>query len=437
MSPESLAGPNALVDAPAASALRLVRQRLVPFLFILYVVAYLDRVNISFAAAEMQADLGLTAAVYGLGAGIFFIGYFIFEVPSNLVLRRVGARRWIARIMVSWGIIAGLTAFVTNEWEFYAVRFLLGVAEAGFFPGVVLYLTFWVPRAERARTMALFLTATAVAGVVGAPVSGLLLTMDGHFGLQGWQWLFLIEALPAVILGIVVWRILPDTPAHARWLSPDQQRGLAAAVADDAQHVEGLEGLGAAFRSLRVWLLAILYLSIVIGFYGISLWLPLIVKRDFPDVGPIGLGVITAIPYACAVVAMVFVGRSSDRTRERTWHLALPLLAGAVGLIVAGVFGGVIAFTSLCLAAAGIYAALGPFWTLPPAFLRGVAAAAGIAWINSVGNLGGFIGPYTLGRLTDSSGGIGLGLIVLGIIAACACALAIAIATLLQRRHAP
>ena len=415
----------------------LVRRRLVPFLFVLYVVAYLDRVNISFVAAEMQADLGLTAAVYGLGAGIFFIGYFIFEVPSNLALRRFGARRWIARIMISWGVLAGLTAFVTNEWQFYLVRFLLGVAEAGFFPGVVLYLTFWVPRAERARTMALFLTATAVAGVVGAPISGLFLSMDGVLGLQGWQWLFIIEALPAVILGFVVWRRLPDGPQHATWLSQDQRQGLVEAVSGDSDAAHGVEGLAGAFRSGRVWLLSLLYLSIVIGFYGISLWLPLIVKRDFADLGAIGLGLVTAIPYACAVIAMVLVGRSSDRSRERRWHLAIPLLLGAVGLVIAGVVGGAVAFLALCLATAGIYAALGPFWTLPPAFLRGVAAAAGIAWINSVGNLGGFIGPYTLGRLSDSAGGLGLGLIVLGVIVAIACVLALGVATALQRRHDP
>ena len=422
--------------APALSALVVVRRRLIPLLFVLYVVAYLDRVNVSFAATEMGADLGLTAAAYGLGAGIFFIGYFLFEVPSNLLMRRYGARRWIARILISWGVLSGLTAFVTNEWQFYLVRFLLGVAEAGFFPGIVLYLTYWVPRAERARAMALFLTATAVAGLIGAPLSGALLSLDGFLGLQGWQWLFIVEAIPAVIFGCIVWRVLPNGPREARWLTAEQREALDAVVASEAALEPGIEGLGGAFRSLRVWILALLYLAIVIGFYGISLWLPLIVKRDFPDLTPVGLGLVTAIPYACAVVAMVAVGRSSDRRRDRRWHLAIPLVVCAVGLVIAGVSGSVTALVAICVATAGVYAALGPFWTLPPAFLRGAAAAAGIAWINSVGNLGGFIGPYTLGRLADSSGGIGLGLVVLGVIAAVAAVLGWVTATVVQRRNA-
>lgn len=416
-----------------SAALGRVRSRLIPFLFVLYLVAYLDRVNISFAASEMSADLGISLAAYGLGAGIFFIGYFIFEVPSNLVLRRVGARVWIARIMLTWGIVSGLTAFVTTEWQFYLVRFLLGAAEAGFFPGVVLYLTYWVPRAERARTMALFLTATAVAGVIGAPVSGALLALDGLAGLQGWQWLFIIEALPALVLAVVVWRRLPDGPHEARFLTPDQRVDLSATLAREAQESSAEESLGAAFRSGRVWVLSLLYLAIVIGFYGISLWLPLLVEREFPDIGPVELGFITAVPYACAVVAMVAVGRSSDRRRERTWHLALPLGAGALGLLVAAYAGSVVGMIAICVATAGIYAALGPFWTLPPAFLQGAAAAAGIAWINSIGNLGGFLGPYTLGQLADGSGGVGAGLAVLAGVAAVAMLLGVAVSRAVQR----
>lgn len=424
------------VDAVAQSALVRVRGRLIPFLFVLYLVAYLDRVNVSFAATEMGADLGLTAAAYGLGAGIFFVGYFVFEVPSNLLMRRFGARHWIARILISWGLVSGLTAFVTNEAQFYVVRFLLGVAEAGFFPGIVLYLTYWVPRAERARTMALFLTATAVAGLIGAPISGALLSMDGFLGLQGWQWLFIIEAIPAIVLGFVVLKVLPDGPHEARWLSAEQRVGLTAVIEQEAAANPTAEKLSAAFRSGSVWLLSVLYLAIVIALYGLSLWLPLIVKRDFPDLSPLGLGFVTAIPYLCAVIAMVLVGRSSDRTRERTWHVALPLVAAAVGLVIAGLTGSGIALAAVCLAAAGIYSALGPFWTLPPAFLRGAAAAAGIAWINSVGNLGGFIGPYTLGRFTDSSWGVGGGLVVLGCIAVVAAALAVGVSTYVSRRHA-
>lgn len=415
------------------SALARVRSRLIPFLFILYLVAYLDRVNISFAASEMRADLGISLAAYGLGAGIFFIGYFIFEVPSNLILRRVGARVWIARIMLTWGVISGLTAFVTTEWQFYLVRFLLGAAEAGFFPGVVLYLTFWVPRAERARTMALFLTATAVAGVIGAPISGALLTLDGVGGLQGWQWLFIVEAIPAVVLAVIVWLRLPDGPHEARFLTPDQRTDLAETMRQEDEETPGAERLAAAFRSGRVWVLSLLYLAIVIGFYGISLWLPLLVKREFPDLGPVALGFITAVPYLCAVIAMVAVGRSSDRRRERTWHLALPLVAGALGLFFAAYAGSAIGMIAICVATAGIYAALGPFWTLPPAFLRGAAAAAGIAWINSIGNLGGFLGPYTLGRLADADGGVASGLAVLAAIALAAAVLAVIVARAVQR----
>lgn len=424
------------VTAPlAAAALDRVRGRLIPFLFVLYLVAYLDRVNVSFAATEMGSDLGLTAAAYGLGAGIFFLGYFLFEVPSNLLLRRFGARHWIARILVSWGIISGLTAFVTTEWQFYLVRFLLGVAEAGFFPGIVLYLTYWVPRAERARSMSLFLTATAVAGLIGAPISGLLLSMDGHLGLQGWQWLFIVEAIPAIILGVVVWRSLPDGPHEARWLTREQQTALTETLEEDARANPAKERLGAAFRSGSVWLLSLLYLSIVIGFYGISLWLPLIVKRDYPGLSSLQLGLVTAIPYLCAVVAMVLVGRSSDRRRERTWHLAVPLMASALGLLGAALTGSALALIATCVATAGVYAGIGPFWTLPPAFLRGAAAAAGIAWINSVGNLGGFIGPYTLGRLTDSSVGISGGLIVLSAVTVIAALLGIGVSSYLRRRH--
>lgn len=422
------------MTALTAEALGRVRSRLIPFLFILFLVAYLDRVNISFAATEMSADLGFSLAAYGLGAGIFFIGYFIFEVPSNLILRRVGARVWIARIMLTWGLVSGMTAFVTTEWQFYLVRFLLGAAEAGFFPGVVLYLTYWVPRAERARTMALFLSATAVAGVVGAPISGALLSLDGVGGLQGWQWLFIVEAIPALVLAVIVWLRLPNGPQEARFLTEDQRLDLVATMQAEAAETPAAEGLGAAFRSGRVWVLSFLYLSMVIGFYGISLWLPLLVKREYPDLGTVELGFVTAIPYLCAVVAMIAVGRSSDRRRERTWHLALPLLAGSAGLLVAAYVGSLVGMLAICVATAGLYAALGPFWTLPPAFLRGAAAAAGIAWINSVGNLGGFIGPFTLGQLATEDGGVGTGLAVLAAITLVAVVASVAIARAVQRQ---
>ncbi len=404
-----------------------VTRRLIPFLFVLYIVAYLDRINVGFAALQMKADLGFGDAVYGLGAGIFFLGYFVFEVPSNLILERVGPRFWISRIMITWGIVSSAMMFVRDVPTFYALRFLLGVAEAGFFPGVILYLTHWFPAAERARAVAQFMTATAMAGVIGGPVSGALLELDGLAGLAGWQWLFLVEGIPAVLLGVVVWLFLTDRPEHAAWLTPEQRAWLAGRLAGERAATEQRHGasLWRAFSHPRVWSLALLYFVLVIGVYGVSLWLPQMVAARV-RASELGVGLLVAIPYAVAAVAMVLVGSHSDRSAERRWHIAAPALVGAAGLgASAWVEHPVLALLGLCVAALGIWSAFGPFWTLPTAFLVGSAAAGGIAFINSLGNLGGFVGPWVLGLLKEATGSFRAGLVFLagGLLVAAALAL--------------
>jgi ACS family tartrate transporter-like MFS transporter len=404
-----------------------VTRRLIPFLFLLYVVAFLDRVNVGFAALQMKADLGFGDAVYGLGAGIFFLGYFAFEVPSNLILERVGPRWWIARIMITWGAISSCMMFVRGEAAFHTLRFLLGVAEAGFFPGIVLYLTYWFPAAERARAVALFMTATAMAGVIGGPLSGALLEMDGIAGLAGWQWLFLLEGLPAVALGFVVLAYLTDRPEHAEWLAPEDRSWLVARMAAERAAVERDHGssLRRALLDRRVWSLALLYFALILGIYGVSLWLPQIVA-GLAQMSELEVGLVTAIPYLVASVGMVLVGGHSDRTGERRWHIAGPALAGAAGFAAsASLDEPALALAGLSLAALGIWSALGPFWTLPPAFLAGSAAAGGIALINSVGNLGGFVGPYALGLLKQSTGSFRAGLLMLALALLAVAALAL------------
>jgi ACS family tartrate transporter-like MFS transporter len=365
--------------------------------------------------------------VYGLGAGIFFLGYFAFEIPSNLVLARVGARAWIARIMISWGLVSMAMAAVVGARSFYVLRLLLGIAEAGFFPGMILYLTYWFPAAERARAIARFMTATAIAGVVGGPVSGLLLGLDGVAGLQGWQWLFLLEGAPAVVLGVVVLVHLPDGPADATFLTPDERAGLAARLAAEGRPADGHTTLRAALGSGRVWLLGLLYFLLVNGFYGVSLWLPQIVQ-GLSGAGDLVVGVVSAVPYLVAAVGMVLVAAHSDRTGERRWHVAIPAAAGAVGLVAAAhVPGPAAALAALCLAAVGIWSALGPFWALPTALLSGRAAAAGIALVNSLGNLGGFVGPYGIGVVRETTGSFALGLDALAVALLAAGALALSV----------
>ena len=409
--------------APAAAAddeigrraLARTRRRLIPFLFVLYIVSYLDRINVGFAALQMNADLGFSARVFGLGAGIFFLGYVLFEIPSNLALQRVGARRWIARIMISWGIASSAMMFVQGPASFYALRFILGVGEAGFFPGMILYLTYWFPAAERARAIAQFMTATALAGVIGGPLSGALLALDGRAGLEGWQWLFLVEGLPAVLLGIAVLRYLTDRPEDAAWLPPDERAWLVARMRAEHAARDQIHGVGVAemFKSATVWRLSFLWFCLVIGLYGISFWTPQIV-RGFSGLSDFWVGVVSAVPYLVAAAGMVRVAAHSDRTQERRWHVALPALAAVVGfLLSAWVTSPVPALAALSLAALGLWGCLGPFWAMPTAFLGGTAAAAGIALINSVGNIGGFVGPFALGWAKDATGSFSGGLVLL------------------------
>jgi ACS family tartrate transporter-like MFS transporter len=393
-----------------------VQARLIPFIFICYVIAYLDRVNIGFAATELQRDLGLSDAAFGLGAGLFFLGYCLFEVPSNLVLERVGARLWIARIMIGWGIVSMAMMFVSGVRSFYLLRVLLGIAEAGFFPGVILYLTYWVPARHRARTSALFMMAIPISVIVGAPVSDALLQLDGLLGLRGWQWLFLVEGAPAVVFGIVTLFYLTDQPSRATWLKDDERAWLTETMAAEraARVNQGHGSVLASLRSGKLWLLCAIYFMNTLVTYGVFLWLPRILRDASAGAG-VQIGWLTALPFVAALIGMVLVGRHSDRTGERKWHVAVCALVAAAGLLLAvgfqdNVWMLVLAFT---LSQLGQRSLLAVFWAIPPIFLGGSAAAAGIALINSLGNLGGAVGPAVVGWLRGSSGNYTSGLLVL------------------------
>jgi ACS family tartrate transporter-like MFS transporter len=378
-------------------------------MFLLYIVSYLDRVNVGFAALQMNQDLGLSASDFGFGSGIFFIGYFLFEVPSNLIMERVGARLWIARIMITWGLVSAGMMFMKGAASFYTLRFLLGLAEAGFFPGMILYLTYWFPRRDHARAIALFMTANAVAGVVGGPISGALLTLHGFAGLAGWQWLFLLEGLPAVALGLVTLAYLPNGPGDASWLSDGERRWLKERL--EAERVTGAASRHAPVRQVfanpRAWIFCALYFLIVLGLYSISFWLPQILK-GLSNSTDLLVGVLSALPYLVAAIGMAWIGRHSDRQAERRWHVAGPALLAALGFLLSTqTKSPALALGSMALAALGIWGSLGPFWAMSTAVLTGSMAAPGIAWINSVGNLAGFVGPYVVGLLRDATGGFG------------------------------
>ncbi len=403
------------IDAPRT--IRKVVGRLIPFLFLCYIVNYIDRINVGYAALEMKDDLLFSDAVYGLGASMFFAGYVLFEIPSNLIMERVGARLWIARIMISWGAVSSSMMLVKTPFSFYALRFFLGAAEAGFFPGTILYLTHWIPAKERARAVALFLTSTALSGVIGGPLSGVLLKLGGAGGLAGWQWLFLLEGIPAVVLGIVTLGYLTDAPAEARWLAPAERAWLARTMKLEQEEKQQRHGytLLQAFTDKKVWRLCALYFSIIISFYGVVFWLPQILK-GFSGLSNFTVGMISAVPYFVAAVAMVAIGNHSDRTGERRRHVAVPAFFGAVGLILSALLqhqSPALAFAALCLAALGIWSTLGPFWSLPTEFLSGTAAAGGIALINSIGNIGGFVGPSVVGLVKERTGSFAGGLFVL------------------------
>lgn len=392
-----------------------VSRRFIPLAFVCYVVAYLDRVNVGFVAGELQHDLGLSATAYGVAAGLFFLGYCVFEVPSNLMLERVGARRWIARIMITWGLVAMATTFVHNAWTFMAARVLLGVAEAGFFPGIILFFTYWFPASERARTGALFMAASPVAVIVGAPLSTWILRLNGVAGLRGWQWLFLIEGLPAVILGFVVLGLLTDRPADAHWLAPHERAWLTRRMADDrSARGGGPASVEGTIGSPALWLLcAVFFLNSIVN-YGMFLWLPKLLA-DVTKLKGFALSTTTAIPFAVALAAMVFVGRASDRHGERRRYVAACALGTAAGLFIAVAFQGHtwLLVLGFAVAQVGLRSGAGVFWALPAELLGTAAAAVSIGLINAVGGAGGFVGPTLMGALLDATGGYTGGLLVL------------------------
>lgn len=402
-------------DALQARTIRRVKWRLVPFLAALYFIAYLDRVNVGFAALQMNDALGFSSTVYGRGAGIFFLGYFLFEIPSNLILARVGARLWIARIAIVWGLVSMGQMFVRGPESFYTMRFLLGAAEAGFFPGIVLYFTYWFPAEERARALAQFSMASMAAGILGGPLSGVLLSMRGAGGLDGWQWLFLVEGLPAVILGVVAVMYLTDTPAKAKWLPDDEKAWLVETLAIERAGMPPARSTSAwaALISPAVWPLALMLFLIITSGYGFSFFLPQIVRR-LSGGSDLVVGMLTAVPFTCAAIGMITVAAHSDRTGERKLHVAACAAIAALGLAMASrAASPAVALGALSVAAVGLYSYTPPFWSLPTAFLRGDSAAAGIALINSVGNLGGFLGPYLMGGIRDLTGDFNAGLLVL------------------------
>jgi ACS family tartrate transporter-like MFS transporter len=418
-----------LVTRPAASptaddlmgpvVLAKVARRLLPFLFLLYIVNILDRANVGFARLQMLGDLGLREEVYGLGAGIFYVGYMLFEVPSNLILHRIGARRWISRILVSWGIVSACMMFVRGAGSFYLLRILLGVAEAGFFPGIVLYLSYWFPARERARAVAWFMAAAPLSGVVGGPISGgLLRYMDDVGGLAGWQWLFLVEGLPAVILGCVSWSFLTDRPEQAQWLEPEQRAWLSARMAREEERRGQRHGLThlRALAHPRVGWLILLYFTVAMGTNGFGFYAPTILKQRFPEWGEDRIGALYAVPNLVAVIGMVLIGRHSDRRVERRWHLAASAVLAAAGwALSAGLRSPWLALLAMTMAQVGMMSMIGPFWSLATSFLSGTAAAGGIALINTIANVGGVLSPILLSRLKEAPGGLAAGQALLAV----------------------
>ncbi|MDV7505774.1 MFS transporter [Acinetobacter baumannii] len=396
-------------------AYRKIAFRLMPFLMLCYFCAYLDRVNVGFAKLQMMSDLQFSEAVYGLGAGIFFIGYFLCEVPSNIVLHKVGARRWIARIMITWGILSGCFAFVQTEWQFYTLRFLLGVAEAGLAPGLLLYLTYWFPSYRRARMTVLWFIAIPISGMIGGPLSGLIMDrMSGVHGWFGWQWMFVIEAIPTVLVGLLVLAVLKDSVQDANWLTQDEKNLVKQELAQDNQHKEGHASVKEFIADKRLWLLAGIYFCVVMGQYAITFWLPTLIRNSgISDNWHIGL--LTSLPYMCAIVVMILAGRSGDHFQERRWHLIIPMCAGALALTFATLFASnlTLSLICLCLAASGVLTASSLFWMLPTNFLGGVSAAAGIAAVNSFANLAGFCSPYLIGWITTNTGSNAIGMFLI------------------------
>ncbi|TBW12940.1 MFS transporter [Azotobacter chroococcum subsp. isscasi] len=400
------------VNTTRSSAYRKTAWRLMPFLMLCYLCAYLDRVNVGFAKLQMMQDLSFSDTVYGLGAGLFFIGYFLCEVPSNLLLHKIGARIWIARIMITWGILSAMFAFVETAWQFYLLRFLLGMAEAGLAPGILLYLTYWFPTYRRARLTVLWFVAIPLSGMLGGPLSGWIMTeFAGAYGWAGWQWMFVLEAIPTVVVGLWVLSYLKDRVEDATWLDDEEKQLIRRELAEDNQQKTEHASVRAFVGDRRLWLLAAIYFAVVMGQYAITFWLPTLV-RNAGVADPLYIGLLTSVPYLCAIVVMLLAGRSSDKHRERRWHVVLPMWAGGAGLTLAAVFGQDVGLSilGLSLAAAGVLSASSLFWMLPTSLLGGVSAAAGIAAVNSIANLAGFCSPYLIGWITTSTGSSQVGM---------------------------
>jgi ACS family tartrate transporter-like MFS transporter len=410
------------------STMRKVYLRLLPFAVLSYVLAYIDRINVSFAGLTMRGDLGMSAGTFGFAVGMFFWGYFIFEVPSNVILEKIGARIWIARIMISWGILAGCTAFVTGSTSFSIVRLLLGVAEAGFFPGIILYFTYWFPSRHHARIVSGFLVGLPVAVALGAPISTGLLGLDGLFGLKGWQVMYIAEAIPTLVIGVVTFFVLTDRPEQAKFLTAEERNWLIATIAAERRATEAVRKftLWEALYNPKVLLLALNYLGIVTASLGMLIFVPQMIK-SLGSYSNMTVGWLTMIPYICGAIAMVVWGRISDRMNERRWNLFIACVLSSVGLVIAGMTMGTWwALVGMSMATMGFYGSKGPFFAMPPMFLSGAGLAAGIAWINSLGNLGGFFGPWYVGVMKDLTGSYagGLyGLALLCLAAAIVCAL--------------
>jgi ACS family tartrate transporter-like MFS transporter len=410
------------------STMRKVYLRLLPFAVLSYILAYIDRINVSFAGLTMRGDLEMSAGTFGFAVGMFYWGYFIFEVPSNVILEKIGARVWIARIMVTWGILAGLTAMVAGSTSFGIVRFLLGVAEAGFFPGLILYFTYWFPSHHHARIVSGFLIGLPVAVAIGAPISTALLSLDGLFGLKGWQVMYIAEAIPTLVIGVITFFLLTDRPEHAKFLTAEERNWLVTRIASERRATEAVRKytLWQALYNPKVLLLALNYLGIVTASLGMLIFIPQIIK-SLGSYDNMTVGWLTMIPYICGGIAMVVWGRISDRMNERRWNLFIACVFSTVGLAIAGMtMGNWWALVGMSIAAMGFYGSKGPFFAMPPMFLSGAGLAAGIAWINSIGNLGGFFGPWYVGVMKDLTGSYagGLyGLALLGLVAAIVCAL--------------
>lgn len=393
---------------------RKVAFRIIPLLMICYIIAYLDRVNVGFAKLQMSEELGFSEAIYGLGAGLFFIGYFFFEIPSNILLHKLGARLWIARIMITWGLLSACFAFVQTEWQFYILRFLLGAAEAGFYPGVILYLTYWFPSHRRGKMFALFQAGSPAAGIFGNPLSGWIMDQfHDTAGWQGWQWMFVLEAIPAVVLGVVILLYLDNSVKAAKWLTEEEKAIISRDIEADSKGKAASHSLMSLVKNPMLWVMTLIYFCFVMGQYGLTLWMPTLIRASGVT-SNVTIGLLGAIPFICAIIAMVIFSRSADHYRERRWHLVVPALLGAVGFVVAAsATNTTVSIIFLSMAAAGVLACAPLFWSLPTAILSGAAAAAGIALINSVANLAGFISPYMVGIIRDATHSSELGMYVL------------------------